>query len=607
MAAEREIVKDEKILSPFSIDSFHEKQTEPMHNNRMKSMKILILWVFFQWIEEVYCFSFMGRSFNPFNTISVKLPEQQILKNRANITSDDILERLENLGGQTSDACQQNYADYWDEVPSENMKPIDFGRIQWCRGKNFYNIPDTAMLHVALKPDRNARAIELFYEIVKGRFSGKNEYKPYNASAAYLLSHFRNTMQYHFAAEVSNYFLHHLEAGNVHWKNETVVREHNLLEKNYIPDRIFPPTLDLFGIPEKLSIKLKRIEEETMSHHCQEHSPNFYFIQQISRFLGRNAERFMSGASFAYAFTEERWKPTDGAALEQLLMEECKSFWNNKFNEFQVRKKKVNNTEQVKLIPVKDNYGYPRAHVYAVDPIQKSDSDKKPITTISVVIAGSPNPVSSWQAVRLWWWTNFGIWNYGKTQCIAGKKTACHAGIYRMYSQLFYGDKKKPDEITIEKAVTELIKETNPKNDIEIRVSGHSLGGALAQMLALDFDFNKFKDVRELYCVTLHAPPVFTKVPQLRFPKKVQLVHFYHKYDPVVLVPKILFRNAGIQVPLSSEMNSLIALPRITFHDYTKPFAWFNKIAITPYKTYFQPPPHLGSNLPVDNTRVSPV
>ncbi len=397
--------------------------------------------------------------------------------------------------------------------------------------------------------------------------------------------------------------LYHLNNGEVKWKEEDFVIENKIIDRNYIPDRIFPTTLNLFGLPEKLSIKFKRIEEETKYNLCQHCSPNFYFIQQVARFLGRNAERFISGATFAYAFTEDYLKPTEESALEELLKEECKSFWKNKYDAFEVRKEKKNGKEQIQLISIRDKYGYNRAHVYAVDPPK---GVKNGITTISIVIAGSPNPLSSSNALKLWLGTNLGLNKRGASQKIAGKVVDCHAGIYRMFFQLYYGNKKNSDEMTIEKAVTKFIKETINTNDIEIRVSGHSLGGAIAQMLALDFNCSKFERVRELYCVTLNAPPVFTKVPQLKYPQKVQLVHFYHHYDPVVNVPKILFRNAGIQVPMSSE-NAVFRAFNFVFHNYTLPFEWFNKIDITPYKTYFLQPPHFSANRPVDNTRVDTV
>ncbi len=529
---------------------------------------------------------------------------------------DAIIAELDTLSGTDPTEVQNRYAELWDQIPPAQLEPKDFGRIQWGRGKNFYLIPDTAMLHVALQPERNARAIELFYKIVKepdGYLRGGN-YKTYDYNAAFLLSHFRNTMQYYFAAEICNYFLYHLskdegkEPGTevVKWRSEPFVIENNILEKNYIPERVFPATLPIFGIPEKLSIKFRQIEADTKKNYIQENNPNFYFIQQVSRFLGRNAERFMSGVTFAYAFTQDDLKPTEETVIEELLIEECKSFWGSGFSNFQVRKDGKNRSQ---VISIYDQYEYKRAHVYAVDPVESSDSAKN-ITTISIVIAGSPTDFN-WNAASLWWNTNLGIFNFGsnysESRKIAGEEVACHAGMYKMYSHIFYGDKKKPNEMSIEKAVAQLVKETNPNNDIEIRVSGHSLGGALAQMLALDFDCSKVERLRELYCVTLNSPPAFGKVPQLKYPQKVQLVHFYHRYDPVVLTPSVLYYyNVGIQVPMTSESSSMVAVPKSYFHKYSTVFEWFNKIAITPYKTYFEPPPHLGSNLPVDNTRVSP-
>ena len=94
------------------------------------------------------------------------------------------------------------------------------------------------------------------------------------------------------------------------------------------------------------------------------------------------------------------------------------------------------------------------------------------------------------------------------------------------------------DRIDMVKALVEVIKTEELSAPLNIIVTGHSLGGALATLAAFDIKRNLLKD-SNIELVTFNSPRVFNSHAAKEFEKRLgsDAYRLWRHYDPVSAVP----------------------------------------------------------------------
>jgi len=91
--------------------------------------------------------------------------------------------------------------------------------------------------------------------------------------------------------------------------------------------------------------------------------------------------------------------------------------------------------------------------------------------------------------------------------------------------------------------------------DMPINVTGHSLGGAIANILAM---YMKKKKLPLQKCITFGQPKVTNHKGVWKY-RRIPLVRFVHKDDPVPLVPPITFITSrhGFYIQMGAEVHMI--------------------------------------------------
>ena len=153
------------------------------------------------------------------------------------------------------------------------------------------------------------------------------------------------------------------------------------------------------------------------------------------------------------------------------------------------------------------------------------------------------------------WHTNFKI----KQQKFLDTETFVHSGFessLKLFLETFKSSEKEIDGIKVKEIYNELL--NNKETDYKFFIAGHSLGGAIATLLAAYLENNEVsKD--KCVCYTFGAPPVGCKDFYKKF-KDVNLYRIVNQFDPVPninvfkLIPYLnALKHIGEQIKLPSD------------------------------------------------------
>jgi hypothetical protein len=260
-----------------------------------------------------------------------------------------------------------------------------------------------------------------------------------------------------------------------------------------------------------------------------------------------------NGAFFCYEWSKSS-KP------QEILLEEIRAQQKREINT--LRQQVVGNLIIPHSTIIKDQHGIPRAFV-AVAWVDDPNVETRPKLYITLTGTRNDDQVKWHMLLKQWLLTNL---NFFSKDHPGGWST--HSGFQAMSDHL----EKEILKILIEKIPPEQL-----EKKIEVCIVGHSLGGAIANIMALSLAGGEKKDLfHTCIAYTLATPCAFRG--SVKIPENVLIQNFVHRYD-VVTTDKLSYHPIGETYVLTDStgwFKSPIYLHTKFFHDFFNNFSFEN-------------------------------